>query len=551
MRSIKSLALVAGFFFVTLAMFVQGVLPSMAPEARTMRVTRAVRTDVGEVKWVRYDATDYSPLERRGRTVYQREGCWYCHSQFVRPVAGEERRWGPVSEAGEYAFDQPHLFSTRRIGPDLTRVGLKYSDDWHYAHTWDPRLTVPESIMPSFKWLYERTEVPVRADGAGMTMAPSPVLTRYFTMSPSRQISLFPNAHGLTFVRPRPDGGFPVDGTPVLDLAGIKGAAPAFTRVLLVAPSQDLVGLVRYLQKLGSNRGAWRDVFEPQGVSVGAMQVSDSEAMRELGKTVYAEHCIGCHGARGDGAGAAATFLLPRPRDFTAGVFKFHTTPSGTLPTDGDLFRTITRGLRGTAMPTWHEVGDKERMAVVTYLKTFSKRWTEDKPEPPIVIPAPPPVTADTLRRGRELYAQAKCAECHGEGGKGDGPSAAQLKDDFDVPIPPADFTRGQFKGGSHVSDIYRAMTVGLDGTPMPSFADSMTDPERWAISYYVLSLSAWTDPLTGEQLRLSAPARAALNTRDTTAASPRAAFDPEGTRPGMAEAGGRPPRRYYPGVQE
>jgi cytochrome c oxidase cbb3-type subunit 2 len=547
-KSIKSLALGAGFFFVTLAMFVQGVLPSMAPEARTMRVTRAVRTDVGDVKWVRYDAADYSPLEQRGRSVYIREGCWYCHSQYVRPVAGEERRWGPVSEAGEYAFDQPHLFSTRRIGPDLTRVGLKYSDDWHYAHTWDPRLTVPASIMPSFKWLYERTQVAVRTDATGLTMAPTPALKRYFTMNPAQQVLLFPNDRGLTFVRPRPDGGFPVDGTPVLDPAGLKGAA--LTSVLLVAPTDDLVGLVRYLQKLGGNRGAWRDVFEPQGVGVGAMQAPESEHMRELGKRVYVSHCVGCHGARGDGAGAAATFLSPRPRDFTTGVFKFHTTPSGTLPTDGDLFRTITRGVRWTAMPTWHEVGDKERMAVVSYIKTLSKRWTEDKPEAAIVIPPPPPANADTLVKGKTLYAQAKCAECHGESGRGDGPSAAQLKDDFDLPIAPADFTRGQFKGGSHVSDIYRAMTVGLDGTPMPSFADSMTDAERWAISYYVLSLSAWSDPLTGERLRLSPSARATLNASGANAASPRAALDPD--RPtGVAEAGARPPRRYYPGVQE
>jgi cytochrome c oxidase cbb3-type subunit 2 len=200
-------------------------------------------------------------------------------------------------------------------------------------------------------------------------------------------------------------------------------------------------------------------------------------------------------------------------------------------------------------MPTWHEVTDKERMAVVTYIKTLSKRWTEDKPEPPIVIPAPPPATADTLVKGKALYAQAKCAECHGESGRGDGPSAAQLRDDFELPIRPADFTRGQFKGGSHVSDIYRAMTVGLDGTPMPSFADSMTDEERWAISFYVLSLSAWTDPLTGERLRLSPAARAALNASGLNAGSPRTALDPD--RPtGVAEAGARP-RRYYPGIAE
>jgi cytochrome c oxidase cbb3-type subunit I/II len=159
-RSIATVALIAGFGFVGLAMAVQGVLPALAPETRTTRVTRAVRTDLGDVKWIRHDASEYTDVERRGRAVYVREGCWYCHSQYVRPVAGEDFRWGPVSEAGEYAFDQPHLLGTRRIGPDLTRVGLKYSDDWHYAHTWDPRITVPESIMPRFKWLFEQVAVP-------------------------------------------------------------------------------------------------------------------------------------------------------------------------------------------------------------------------------------------------------------------------------------------------------------------------------------------------------------------------------------------------------
>src|SRR5262245_42889319 len=102
----------------------------MVPESRTRDVSRAVRTAAGVVTWVRYPTTDYTPLERLGRRVYIRDGCWYCHSQYVRPVAGEAARWGPVSEAGEYAWDLPHLLSTRRIGPDLSRVGLKYGDDW-------------------------------------------------------------------------------------------------------------------------------------------------------------------------------------------------------------------------------------------------------------------------------------------------------------------------------------------------------------------------------------------------------------------------------------
>ena len=538
MRSIATVAWIAGFTFVGLAMLVQGILPALAPETRTTRVTRAVRTDLGDVKWIRHDASDYTAIERRGRAVYVREGCWYCHSQYVRPVAGEEFRWGPVSEAGEYAHDQPHLLGTRRIGPDLTRVGLKYSDDWHYAHTWDPRLTVPESIMPRFRWLFDEVTVPAR-NGAFATEAAA-VLRRWFTLRADRTVSLFVNAQGMAFVRPSPEG-FPVDATPVLDFDALSGhdknrdpasgtpAAP--TSVRLVAPSADMIALVRYLQKLGTNRCAWRDVFEPQTAAVAGSGIPDTEANRELGKEVFEAHCAGCHGQRGDGAGPAATFLWPLPRDFTAGVFKFRTTPSGVLPTDGDLVRTITRGVRWTAMPTWHEVPEKERLAVVAYVKTLSKRWQEDVPEPPLVIPPVPRATPQFLADGKILYERAKCAECHGESGKGDGPAAATLKDDFDRPIRPADFTRGELKGGATVADIYRTMTTGLDGTPMPSFTDTLSDAERWAISYYVLSLSAWVDPLTGQRLPLSSETRAALNAAPTAARHPRDAFEPDAER--------------------
>jgi len=546
MGSARTLALVAGFTFVTLAMFVQGVLPTLAPEARTARVSRAVRTELGEIKWVRYDNRDYTPLERRGRDVYIREGCWYCHSQYVRPVAGEAFRWGPVSEAGEYAFDQPHLFGTRRIGPDLTRVGGKYGDDWHYAHLWNPRLTAPESIMPALPWLFETLDVPVTGGTGAPALEPTPALRRYFTLRREREIPLFPNEDGVAFVRPAPDGALPLDGTPVLDPTLLQGSALART-VRLIVPTPDMVALVRYIQRLGMSRGAWRDAFEPQAVAVSALRVPDSDALRALGREVYHAHCVGCHGEHGDGAGPAATFLFPRPRDFTAAVFKFQSTPSGTLPTDGDLYRTITRGVRGTAMPTWHEVSERERLAVVAYIKTLSARWRQETPPTPLPVAAPPPATLELLARGRQLWARAKCAECHGDGGRGDGPSAGRLRDDFDAPIRPLDFARGQFKGGASVADVYRAMTNGLSGTPMPSYAESMTDDERWAISYYVLSFSAWTDPLTGERLRLSLAVRAALESPEVRAHSPARAFDPDA--PSAATAGR--PRRYYPGVSE
>jgi cytochrome c oxidase cbb3-type subunit I/II len=546
MKSIGSLAIGAGFALVTLAMFVQGFLPAMLPESRSKEVSRAVRTDLGDVKWVRYDASDYSGLERLGREVYIREGCWYCHSQYVRPVTGEDLRWGPVSEAGEYAYDLPHLFSTRRIGPDLTRVGLKYGDDWHYAHHWDPRLVVPESIMPSFRWLFTRVTVPVKKEGEALAVAASPELGRWFSMKGDRQIRLYPNADGLTFVPPAPDGRWPIEGTPVIDLTGFQQTPPVLTALTLVLPSQEMVGLVRYIQKLGMNRGAWREVFEPQNVAVSVMSIPSGRDLLALGRQTYQSRCIGCHGPKGDGNGAAATFLSPKPRDFTLGVFKFRTTPSGSLPTDGDLYRTITRGVRWTAMPTWHELSDKERMAVAGYIKTFSKRFKEEAPEPPLLIGDPPKATPELVARGKELYVKAKCFQCHGPGGKGDGPSADEMKDLAGFPIRPADFTRGQFKGGSSVRDIFRTMSLGLDGTPMPSFADSMTEPERWAISYYVLSLSAWMDPLTGNRLAGPPATRPLLNGREISADHPRLAVDPaEPTRTAQ------PGRRLYPGIRE
>lgn len=549
MRSITSVAVIAGFFFVTLALFVQGVLPALIPESRTRGVTRAVRTELGDVKWVRHDATDYTPLEQLGRGVYTREGCWYCHSQYVRPVAGEEFRWGPVSEAGEYAFDVPHLFSTRRIGPDLSRVGLKYGDDWHYAHHWDPRLTVSESIMPRVAWLFDDVSVPVRSERGTLGIERMAELSRYFTMNASRPVLLFPGASGVTFVPPRADGDLPIDGTPVLDLTPFGNHPPALTSVRLVIPQRDMVGLVRYLQKLGTNRGAWREVFEPQTVSFSVMTIPSTRDLLDRGAQVYRRRCAGCHGLRGDGNGPAATFLFPRPHDFTSGVFKFRTTPSGSLPTDGDLFRTVTRGVRWTAMPTWHEVPERDRLAVVAYIKTLSSRWKTDRPEPPVTIPAPPRATEALVVTGRELYAKAQCAECHGETGKGDGPSAGQLRDDGELPIRPTDFTRGQFKGGSAVSDIFRTMTTGLDGTPMPSFGETLSDDERWAISYYVLSFSAWADPLTGKKLDLTPQAKAALNSRDVDADHPRAALDPDGSTSATAGRGRR--ILYYPGVLE
>jgi len=99
----------------------------------------------------------YGPLELEGRDVYVREGCYNCHSQMVRPLRAETERYGHYSLAGESVYDHPFQFGSKRTGPDLARVGVRYSDEWHRIHLLNPRDVVPESNMPGFPWLTERT----------------------------------------------------------------------------------------------------------------------------------------------------------------------------------------------------------------------------------------------------------------------------------------------------------------------------------------------------------------------------------------------------------
>jgi cytochrome c oxidase cbb3-type subunit 2 len=97
----------------------------------------------------------YTPLRLAGRDVYVREGCYLCHSQMIRPFRAETERYGHYSVAGEYVYDHPFQWGSKRTGPDLARVGGRYSDDWHRVHMHNPRDVVPESIMPGYPWLEE------------------------------------------------------------------------------------------------------------------------------------------------------------------------------------------------------------------------------------------------------------------------------------------------------------------------------------------------------------------------------------------------------------
>jgi len=204
----------------------------------------------------------------------------------------------------------------------------------------------------------------------------------------------------------------------------------------------------------------------------------------------YRRYCVGCHGDRGDGMGENFPWVDPKPRDFQLGIFKCRSTPTGTLPTDQDLSDTIGRGLDRSNMPPWNIFTEQQKADLVAWVKHFSPRFATEKPGTPIQIPSEPEVTADRIKAGREVFARVQCWKCHGVTGEANGPSASTLQDDLGRPIAAFNFTEGSRpKCGSSDQDLYRIFMTGLDGTPMPSFADNIKPDEAWDLVFYLRTL--------------------------------------------------------------
>ncbi len=223
----------------------------------------------------------------------------------------------------------------------------------------------------------------------------------------------------------------------------------------------------------------------------------------DAGKLLYQENCTQCHGYEGDGNGVMADRLDPRPRDFRRGIYKIRRTMQGELPTDQDLFRIIGNGMPGTSMPAWSvHLGDQQIWQLVHYLKTFSIDFEDYPPEQEFVLEGKIEATPESIARGDEIYVKAECAKCHGKSGRGNGPSAPTLMDEWEFRIYPADLTLPwTLRGGSTVEDLYRTMTTGVNGTPMPSFSDAWNAEDLWHLANYLHSLGRepnWAEIVRG-----------------------------------------------------
>lgn len=236
--------------------------------------------------------------------------------------------------------------------------------------------------------------------------------------------------------------------------------------------------------------GQWPGAIEAEGPNVPVVQTAQ-------GQQIYEERCAACHGINGDGQGPGAARLLVKPRDFTRDEFKIKSTQGDEFPSREDLIKVISEGMPGSSMPGWENVLTQADMGpLADYIQTFGRFFAQEGYGSTIIeIPDRVEPTAESIARGRVLYeGDIECLKCHGEAGRGDGPSAFELTDNAGNVIYPADLTQPwTFRGGSDPEDIYLRLRTGLTGSPMPSFADALSVQETWSLVNYILSLSVQT----------------------------------------------------------
>jgi mono/diheme cytochrome c family protein len=243
------------------------------------------------------------------------------------------------------------------------------------------------------------------------------------------------------------------------------------------------------------------------------------------GQAVYQERCVQCHGVSGDGAGLEAKFMYPKPRDYRRGLFKFTSTPYGYRPLRDDLLRTVRQGIRGTSMPAFNLLAERDQQAVVDYVLMLTRRGemeqglvdlaeTEEEVDPEMVqddviatvlrrwseaeeaevrpLTSQPKFTTAHVERGKQAFLTKGCSKCHGDDGRG------QTKDNrgndaWGQPTRAADLTSGMLHGGPRPLDLYRRIYSGINGTPMPGFANALqAEPDTiWDLVAYVLSVSS------------------------------------------------------------
>jgi cytochrome c oxidase cbb3-type subunit II len=408
-------ASVAGVAFFVMSVVLLGIWPGRVLEEQT-------RVMMPEHPLI------LSVSEERGREIYSREGCAYCHTQQIRHVHADVIRFGAPTLAWETRLDYPHLWGTRRIGPDLAREAGTHSDDWHFAHLYAPRAVVPDSVMPAYAALFDGS--PDRPTQAGRDLV----------------------AYLETLGRAR-------------EVAGPEGEARARAACNCVDDAMAAMGFAAPALNASPSR------TRPRG---GAPPLPAAAAETVRGTQLYIANCAGCHGARGQGDGPGAVGLHPKPANLAEHTYA-----------RARLADVLWNGMAGTSMQAWRDHPVADLAAIADVVDSFGPSRAVF---PPASAPAPdlapdrapalatPP--ANLLDVGARIYA-ANCVQCHGLGGDGRGTAAGELR------IAPTDFRAQRLSLASSLA----VLRDGIEGTQMAPWTGRVTDEERLAVAHYVRSL--------------------------------------------------------------
>jgi cytochrome c oxidase cbb3-type subunit I/II len=305
--------------------------------------------------------------EERGRVIYGREGCAYCHTEQVRSLAADVRRFGAPTEPWETKYDYPQLWGTRRIGPDLSREFNIRPRDWQLTHLYNPRLVVRDSVMPPYPWLFKGNANQPTQEGLDL-------LAYLESLGRARQLS-----------------GFDQQALTVSVHAAVPDMAMASEPSARATPPTVPIAMT----------GGYSDsapVLHP------ASNPDDLQEEVSRGGSLFAANCASCHGAAGRGDGVASASLLPKPANLTAARFS-----------DERLSSVLWNGVAGSAMPPWRQLPTEDLRALVAFIDSLH------------IAGAPPSTEEPTsLTVGKFLFA-ANCASCHGDTGAGNGPAAGAL----------------------------------------------------------------------------------------------------------------------------
>ncbi len=303
--------------------------------------------------------------EQSGRVIYGREGCAYCHTEQVRSLAADVRRFGAPIEPWETKYDYPQLWGTRRIGPDLSREFNLHSRDWQLTHLYNPRLVVRDSVMPPYPWLFNGTANQPTQEGLNL-------LAYLQSLGRARQLSGFGRQTLASRVQPE---------TSDMAMAGEPSA-----RATPPAVPIAMVG--------GYSLSA--PILHP------AADQGDLQEEVSHGGALFAANCASCHGSGGEGDGKASASLLPKPANLTAARFS-----------DERLSSVLWNGVVGSAMPPWRQLPTEDLRALIAYIQRLN-------------APGATPRIPEAAGLGKALFA-ATCASCHGATGEGNGPAAGAL----------------------------------------------------------------------------------------------------------------------------